>query len=187
MSYSQTRRRSGPTGLILVLLALVAILGLLTGFLTHLLVNRATVSAHGQPTSTQNPAATATNTSTPVPVTGITGTATTGTATGQFVLSVSISPKAMTPGQQITITVRAFTPDTHTPVSGLSCVLRAPSDGSPALFTSWPPAQTTDDSGSATWTLTAPREAPGTYEVEAFAQTTKWSFKLDSSAQLRAG
>lgn len=187
MSYSQKRRRSGPTGLILVLLALVVILGLLTGFLTHLLVSRAAVSAQGQPTSIQGPAATATNTSTPVPVTGITGTATTGTATGQFVLSVSISPKAMTPGQQITITVRAFTPDTHAPVAGLSCVLRAPTDGSPALFSSWPPAQTTDGSGSATWILTAPREAAGTYEVEAFAQTAKWRFKLDSSVQLRAG
>lgn len=186
MSYTQRRRPLSPIGLILVLMALVAILGLLTGFLTHLLVSRAAVSAQAHPTSTESPGETAANTSTPVPVTGVTGTETTGTATGQFVLSISISPKTMTPGQQVTVTVRAFTPDTHTPVSGLSCVLRAPTDGSPALFSSWPSAQTTDDSGAATWTLTAPQKAAGTYEVEAFARSTKWSYKLDSSAQLRA-
>lgn len=184
MRKTQRRRPSSATGLILVLLALVAILGLLSGFLTHLLISRASVSANAQPTSTERPAATVSNTSTPVPVTGITGTATSGAASGQFVLSVSISPKAMTPGEQITITVRAFTPDTHAPISGLTCALRAPTDGSPALFSSWPPAQTTDDSGAAVWTLTAPQKAPGTYEVEAYARTAQWSYLLRSSAQL---
>ncbi|HEX8727502.1 MAG TPA: hypothetical protein VF739_02710 [Ktedonobacterales bacterium] len=186
MSYKQTWRASSPTGLILVLLALVALLGLLTGFLTHLLVVRAQSGAQLHISSTQSPHTTASNTSTPVPITGVTGTATVPAA-GQFLLSVDINPKTMTPGEQITITVHAFSPDTHDPISGLPCVLRAPTDGSPALFSSWPPAQTTDSSGSATWTLTAPQKPAGIYEVEAFARASKWSYKLDSSATVRAG
>lgn len=187
MRYKQTRRASSPTGLILVLLALVAILGLLTGFLTHLLVARAQPGAQLHPTSTQTAQVAASGTSTPVPVTGVTGTATVATSAKQFLLTVDINPKAMTPGEQITITVRAFSPDTHAPISGLPCILRAPTDGNAALFSSWPPAQTTDDTGAATWTLTAPHLPAGTYEVEAFARTSSWSYKLDSSAIVRAG
>jgi hypothetical protein len=187
MSYKQTRRASSPTGLILVLLALVALLGFLTGFLTHLLVVRAQSGAQLHLTNTRTPNATASNTSTPVPITGVTGTATVPTTAGQFLLSVDISPKAMKPGEQITITVHAFSPDTHTPISGLPCILRAPTDGSPALLSSWPPARSTDSSGAATWTLTAPQKPAGSYDIEAFASTSKWSYKLDSSATVSAG
>lgn len=186
MSYKQSRRASSATGLIIVLLGLVALLGLLTGFLTHLLVVRAQPGARLPLTSTQTPHATTSNTSTPVPITGVTGTATVPSVSGQFLLTVDINPKAMTPGEQITITVHAFSPDTHAPIPDLPCVLRAPTDGNPALFSSWPPAQTTDSSGSATWTLTAPQKPAGTYEVEAYARASKWSYKLDSSATVRA-
>ncbi|MGH2504777.1 MAG: hypothetical protein ACRDID_19885, partial [Ktedonobacterales bacterium] len=71
--------------------------------------------------------------------------------------------------------------------SGLPCILRAPTDGSPALLSSWPPARSTDSSGAATWTLTAPQKPAGSYDIEAFASTSKWSYKLDSSATVRAG
>jgi hypothetical protein len=54
-------------------------------------------------------------------------------------------------------------------------------------LSSWPPARTTDSSGAATWTLTAPQKPAGSYDIEAFASTSKWSYKLDSSATVSAG
>lgn len=187
MSTKRKRRATGSTGLILILLALVALLGLLSGFLTHTLISRSAATAQNSPTSGATHPATAAGTSTPVPVTGVTGTVTASAASGQFQLSVTVTPKTVKPGQQIIITIRAFTPDTHQPVAGLPCVLRAPSDGAAALFTSWPAARKTDSTGAATWTLTAPNAPAGTYEVEAYAQTSSWSYRLDSSANLIAG
>lgn len=184
MSTKRSRRSPNSTVLILVLLALVAVLGLLSGLLTHTLLSRGAPTAHISPTSTALPHATTSKTSTPIPSTGATATATTSSVNGHFSLSITVSPRTMSPGQQITITVQAFTPDTHLPVSGVSCELRNPTDGSTGLFTSWPAAQTTDSSGSVTWTLTAPNNPPGTYTVEAFGKSSSWRFKLDSSVQV---
>lgn len=188
MSTKRKRRASNPIGLIITLLALVALLGLLSGFLTHTLVSRSQVRAQVSPSAAPHGQTTPTNTSAPVPSSEATGTAPASTVSGQFQLSVSVTPKTMKPGQQITITVHAFTPDTHTPIVGLPCTLRAPTDGSPALFSSWPPATATDATGAATWTLTAPQKPAGTYEVEAFAKAnaSAWSYRLDATADISA-
>lgn len=180
------RRAPSSTGLILVLLVLVSLVGLLTGLLTHALVNRGAATAQARPTTTPSTHSGASATDTPVSITGATGTATAPAISGQFQLSVTVTPKRVTSGQQITITVNAFTPDTHAPISGLPCVLRAPVDGSPSLFSSWPAAQTTNANGVASWTLTTPSQPAGTYEVEAFARTSAWSFKSDSTVEVSA-
>ncbi len=186
MSTKRKRRASNPIGLIITLLALVALLGLLSGFLTHTLVSRSRASAQASPSATPRTQTSPTNTSAAVPSAVATDTVPASSVTGQFQLSVSVTPKKMKPGQQITIVVRAFTPDAHTPIVGLPCVLRAPSDGSPALFSSWPPATPTDATGAATWTLTAPQQPAGTYEVEAYAKASAWSYRLDSTAEVIA-
>ncbi|HEX8729970.1 MAG TPA: hypothetical protein VF739_15170 [Ktedonobacterales bacterium] len=177
------RRPPGePTALIFALLALVALIGLLLGILTRTLVNRQTLVARLSPTAiATTPARTETATAPP------TVTATTGAITGHFRLSVTVSPKSASAGQQVTVTVNAFDPNTHAPIAGLPCVLRAPSDGSPAFLSAWPAAQTTDTNGAASWTLTAPSKSAGIYEIEAFAQTAKWSWKADSTVSLTAG
>jgi hypothetical protein len=186
MSTKRKRRASNPTGLIITLLALVALLGLLSGFLTHTLVSRSQASAQVSPSAAPRTPSSPTDTSAAVPSAGATDTVPASTVTGQFQLSVSVTPKKMKPGQQITITVRAFTPDAHTPIVGLPCILRAPTDGSPALFSSWPPATATDATGAAIWTLTAPQEPAGTYEVEAYAKAATWSYRLDATAEVSA-
>ena len=186
MSTKRKRHGSNPTGLIITLLALVALLGLLSGFLTHTLISRAQASAQVSPSTTPRTQTSPTNTSAANPSAGATDTVPASSVTGQFQLSVSVAPKKMKPGQQITITVHAFTPDTHTPIVGLPCVLRAPTDGSAALFSSWPPATATDATGAATWTLTAPQQPAGTYEVEAYAKASSWSYRLDSTAEVSA-
>ncbi|HEX8732686.1 MAG TPA: hypothetical protein VF725_11580 [Ktedonobacterales bacterium] len=177
------RRPSGePTALIFALLALVALIGLLLGILTRTLVSRQPVIAQASPTASATiHAPTSTSTRSPTET-----STTTGAITGHFQLSVTVSPKSARPGQQITVTVSAFDPNTHAPVAGLPCTLRAPSDGSPPLLTMWPAAQTTDANGAATWTVTAPSEPAGTYEIEAFAQSAKWSWKADSTVSLTA-
>lgn len=184
MSIKRTRKASAPMGLIILLLALVSLIGLLSGMLTHTLIARHGIIA--QVPSTQSPGVSSGATNTPA------GSATSGTSTAsalasRFQLSISVSSKTVSPGDQVTITVHAYTPDTHAPVSGLSCTLRAPTDGSSALLSTWPDPQTTDANGVATWTVTVPTLAAGSYEVEAYARTPKpWSWKADSTVTVRA-
>lgn len=178
------RRPSGePTALIFALLALVALIGLLLGILTRTLVSRQPEITQAARTATATiRAPTITTTRSPTE----TSTTTTGVVTSHFRLTVTVSPKAARPGQQITVTVNAFDPNTHAPVAGLPCTLRAPSDGSPSFLTTWPAAQTTDANGAATWTVTAPSKPAGIYEIEAFAQSAKWNWKADSTVSLAA-
>lgn len=178
---STNRPQSAPTstGLILVFLALVSLIGLLLGILTHTLITRQSTLAQTPPSATKTVASTPA-----VTPTGATAqpTATTPTTnfTGRFGLSVTVNPKTLAAGNQITITVFAFTPDTHEAIAGLPCLLRAPIDGDASLLTTYPAAQTTDNSGTASWILTVPHQKAGTYEVEAYAQSKSWSFKADS-------
>ncbi len=185
---TQRRRTTGePTALIFTLLALVALIGLLMGILTHTLLQRqgaiSQITAAQTSTPTARPAATLTETATTQPKT----TATTASKIGHFQLNVTVTPKTVKSGQQVTITVSAFDPNSHAAISGLPCLLRQPIDGSPALLSAWPAAQTTDASGATSWILTAPTKKPGTYEIEAFAKTSEWSWKADTTIQLSAG
>jgi len=85
------------------------------------------------------------------------------TATG-FILSITASSRTLSAGDTFTITVVATT--NGAPLAGLACVLRAPMSGPPGLLSTWPAPTTTNASGQATWTLTAPSTAPGTYGIE---------------------
>jgi len=194
MSTRRSRETRGSTGLIITLLGLIAVIGLLTGALAHTLASlgasgirtggsSATATAVGVVVA-RTPSATAGATQSPA----ATATATPSTsdiASDRFQLSVSISPHTVTAGQPLTVTVKAFTPDTHAPVAGLACSLRAPTDGGQALLTAWPDAKATSSDGAVSWTLTAPSTATGTYEVEAFAATSKWSWKADTTVSVR--
>ncbi|HEX8982911.1 MAG TPA: hypothetical protein VF792_09095 [Ktedonobacterales bacterium] len=180
MSTKRSPQAPSSTGLILTFLALVALIGLMLGILTHALVSRSgrvaqtpaivSVRANHTPTATATSAATSTSPS--------------SAFTGHFELTLSVSPKSVKAGQQITVTVHAYTADTHAAISGLQCLLRAPIDGSPSLLTSYPAAQTTDNTGAASWIITAPSQAAGTYEIETFAQTQSWGSRADSTVNL---
>lgn len=188
MGIKRRQRASASTGLIITFLGLVALIGLLSGLLARTLIGPQSPTAQTTATapagaSTRVPAtSTASGGSSPSTATG-----TTSSVTGHFRLSVTVTPKTVAPGQQLTITVNAFNPDTRAPIAGLPCTLRAPTNGSQPLLTSWPASQTTDASGATTWTVTAPSEPAGTYDVEAFAQTSSWGFKIDSSVDVSAG
>lgn len=184
MSTKRSPQAPSSTGLILIFLALVALIGLLLGILTHALVSRADRTALTPATTSANVRSTQTPTTTGGAST--TPTSSSSTFTGRFDLTISVSPKTVKSGQQITVTVHAYTADTHAAISGLPCTLRAPIDGSPSLLTSYPAAQTTDDTGAASWIVTAPSQAAGTYEIETYAQTHSWSFKADSAINLTA-
>ena len=176
------------TGLMLVFLALVALIGLLTGVLAHTLISPRAMAAH-----TTTPGATATAARIATATATLTTAVVTGNATppssisSQFQLSVTVAPRSVAAGQQVTISVNAFTPDTHQPIAGLPCQLRAPTDGSLPLLASWPATQTTNAQGIVVWTITTPSATPaGSYGVEAFAQTATWSFHADSAVAVRA-
>lgn len=188
---AERRRNSGGSRpLILTLLALVAVIGLLGGALTRALsqpsVGAALSRQLGGATNQGNSQAT-----TPAGAATSSGATPTATATtaaqpsAQFNLKITASAHTVAVGDTLTLTVRAFAPDTLAPISGLTIVLRAPSNGAPALLTSWPPAQTTDANGAAIWQVTVPTLPSGTYVVEAYAQTTAWSYRVNSSVTVR--
>lgn len=146
----------------LALLAFAA-LGLLAGVLTFALTSRQ--SAGGlvnDPVISGSPPALAA-TATPAQ-TDTTATSTTSNPQSGFTLAITLSARTVTAGETLTVTVVATT--NGAPVSGLSCALRAPTDGPPGLLDAWPAPATTDASGQATWSITVPSAAPGTYGVE---------------------
>lgn len=94
----------------------------------------------------------------------VTETQAAGSTATAFTLSITLSTRAMAPGDTFTVTVVATT--NGAPVSGLSCSLRAPVSGPSGLFATWPAPINTDATGQAVWTLTAPAVAPGSYGIE---------------------
>lgn len=147
-----------------IILLICSAAGMLTGAATQALSHRQGVDGSpgglvvsgtppGQSLPSQTPTLVATATSTA-----------SSPATG-FSLSIALSSRTPSAGETFTVTVTATTAN-GTPVSGLSCILRAPTDGPPGLFATWPAPVTTDASGHAVWTLTTPTVAPGLYGIE---------------------
>ena len=163
--HSAQRIRLSMGAATLALLAF-AVLGLLAGVLTHALTSRQSSGAlaQGPVISGSPPALSATATPTQ---TGATATSTTSNPQSGFTLTIALSQRTVTAGQTLTVTVVATA--NGAPVSGLSCALRAPTDGPPGLLSAWPAPATTDANGHATWTISVPSVAPGTYGVEADA------------------
>lgn len=170
--------------LVLTLMVLIALTGLLSGALVRVLHDGVARSVLlGQ---TNGPGSAPTATTAAMPSITPTITPTVADTPDQFVLTVAPSMRTIAPGQHLTITVHAYTPDTHAPVSGLPCELRSPATGA-SLLTVWPAPAMTDASGAASWVVTVPKEAPGAYEVEAYSSTSAWSFRSDTTVQVSAG
>jgi len=161
-SHSATPIRLSRIATTLALLAFATV-GLLAGVLTHALTSRQSPGAPGSGPviSGSPPALSATVTPTSADVTA---TSTTGNQQSGFTLGITLSQRTVTAGETFTVTVVATA--NGAPVNGLSCTLRAPTDGPPGLLPTWPPAATTDANGQAIWTITVPSVAPGTYGVE---------------------
>lgn len=99
-----------------------------------------------------------------------------------FTLQAAPSAKTLSPGQQFTVVVIALASDRITPVVGLTCYMRARTDGTPPLFQQWPGPQVTDKDGRAIWALTSPQNSPGAYgfEVVAYGQHS-WYYRYDGT------
>jgi hypothetical protein len=144
------------------MLVAFALTGLLLGLLTHGLVISASAATDRATQTPTRAHATATREKSP--------TATPRSATGKFDLALSISPQRVSPGDTITVTVKATVAGTSTPLANLVCALGGSGSG-PDLLTPWPAPQTTDTQGIATWHITVPRVAAGTYAIEVKAST----------------
>lgn len=161
-SHSATPTRLSWVATTLALLTFATI-GLLAGALTHALTSRQAPGASGSgPVISGSPPALSA-TVTPASA-DATVTSTTSNQQSGFILGITLSQRTATVGQ--TFTVTAVATANGAPVSGLSCTLRAPTDGPTGLLATWPAAATTDSNGKATWTITVPSVAPGTYGVE---------------------
>lgn len=161
-------------GLLTALITLIALLGFMAGLITRTL----TASAAFNLGQRQNPEATATTFATQAPQLSPTASieATTAPSLTHFTIRLTVSPSSGHVGDAIVITARVTNNATSAPVSGLTCHLRAPTNGANGLFTIWPTPTATDDAGVASWTTTIPTVAPGRYEIEVFAQTPSWSY-----------
>jgi hypothetical protein len=151
--------------LAVVILVACSAMGAVAGTVTHALTAEQAANAgpSGPVVSGTPPAqAVATATATLVPT-----VTTTSSITARFTLALSVAPRALTANRPFTVTVIATA--NGAPVSGLSVTLRAPTSGPPGLFADWPAPAVTDDTGTATWSLTTPAVAAGTYGIEAEA------------------
>lgn len=154
--------------LIAAVLVLCCVSGLAAGVLTHALTGAAGAQVPGTATSGgSSPAATAAAAVTSSPTTSSSTTRTPVLATG-FTFSVATAPAQAAPGQQFTVTVTVVSA-TDSPLAGIQCYMRAPSDGSPSLFQDMPSSQISDDNGQATWSLVVPQVSPRTYRIEVVA------------------
>lgn len=139
--------------------------GMLAGAFAHTLASKQSPgSSVSGPVISGTPPGGASATATPSLVTETPTVS--GSATG-FTLSITLSARSVSPGETFTVTVIATA--NGAPLSGLSCALRAPTDGPPGLLSTWPAPVVTDANGEATWTVTTPSVTPGTYGIEADA------------------
>ncbi len=153
-----------------VILVLLSASGMLAGIVTHQIQKAPNSSPVAQATVPTQSTATSTTTALPTATTSLaTPSAGTGNNTSQFTLGVAASPKSVAPGQSIEITVTVVQKGTQTPLAGVQCFLRPPTGGGQSLLMQYPPAVVSDASGQASWQLTVPAQAPGTYRVEAVA------------------
>ncbi len=171
MASKQNWRRQG---LLTALIALVALTGFMAGLITRAFTSSAALSLDQRlhPQSSETPAATKTLQLSPTAVTETT----VAPSLAHFVIELTVTPSSGHAGDSIVITARVTDNATGAPVPGLTCHLRAPTDGSAGLFTTWPTPAATDNTGVASWTETIPPVAPGKYEIEVFAQTPSWSY-----------
>ena len=135
--------------------------GMLAGAFAHTLANKQSPTSPNGPVISGTAPGQSLATATPSPT--ATQISTTSTATN-FNLNITLSSRTLATGETFTITVVATAGGA--PVSGLSCTLRAPISGPPGLFSTWPPAASTNESGQVIWTLTTPSIASGTYGIE---------------------
>lgn len=177
MRPQQNRRRQG---LLVALLALTGVVGLLAGISTRLLV---TTGAYNQvrrqipePSATLAPESSSTALSNPTVPPNV----------AHFTLKLTATPSSGHAGDSITISVLATDDATGDPAPGLTCHLRAPTDGAPGLLATWPTPAATNASGVASWTVTIPANAPGRYEIEVYAQTPSWTYIRQTSVTVEA-
>lgn len=161
---------------------MVALIGLLAGALTRTLVNAASAS-QGTPQVLE---ATTTATSEPQSTVIATLAPTTAPVLAHFSIKLTASPLSAHAGDDISITAYVTDDATGAPVPGLTCVLRAPTNGAPGLFTTWPTPTATTSAGIASWTTTIPADAPGRYTIEVYAQTPSWSYVARTSVVVTA-
>ncbi len=181
MASRQNRQRQN---LLTALIAFIALTGLMTGALTRTFITNSSLS-QGQ---RQNAEPTATDTATLTPQLSPTPTnaPTVAPVLAHFTLRLTVSPASNHAGGSIAISVLATDDATGAPIPGLTCRLRAPSDGAPGLLSAWPTPTATDSSGVASWTSTIPADAPGRYEIEVFAQTPAWSYVAHATVVVTA-
>ncbi len=170
--------------LLTTLIALIALLGFMAGAITRTLITSAAPTL-GQSPRTE-PTGTAAVTLTPELSPVVTQAPTVAPSLAHFTLRITVSPTSGHVGDTITISVRATDDATGAPIAGLTCHLRAPTDGAKGLFTTWPTPTATNSSGIALWTATIPPDAPGRYEIEVFAQTPSWSAVRETGVTVTA-
>jgi hypothetical protein len=176
-------RQNGQRKILLIMLiAFVALTGFTAGIFT-----RAFISTNDQ-SQLQKPDSSATATLTLAPQLSPTDTQqpTEAPALAHFALKLTATPSSGHVGDTIVISVLATDDATGTPIPGLTCRLRAPSNGDPGLMTDWPTPTATNTDGIATWTVKIPQNAPGRYEIEAFAQTPSWSYVVHTAVIVTA-
>lgn len=168
-----SNRNSSRQMWLTALIVAVALVGLVAGALTRDVI-AASNGGRVVQRPTQIPGATGTTTLADTP--SATVPPTIAPALVHFSIKVTASPNSGHPGDTVTFIATVTADDSGQPVAGLTCHLRAPTDGEPAFLTTWPAPTATNINGIASWTVTVPPMQSGRYVVEVFGQTPSWSY-----------
>ncbi|MBF6589041.1 MAG: hypothetical protein IVW57_00745 [Ktedonobacterales bacterium] len=161
MSATSPRRFSPSAVVAAALLVAFSATGLMAGGVTYAFFGgRAVIQRTSSPTTAQ----TSVPAHTPTPASNLTPHPTAAITT-LFTLSLSAGSSLVRPGQKLQITVMATSETTGQSIAGLACQLEAPEDGAAPLLRSWPEIAVTNAAGQATWEITVPDTAPGTYGI----------------------
>jgi hypothetical protein len=165
-------------------LLICSLVGLLAGFGTSKLVSTLANAANlGQNGLGPHRTSTVTPTSSAALLPSPTATAIPSDISG-FKVQAQVSPTAVVPGQQFTVTATVIAKDGVTPLGGILCTLGGTGGGNRSLFPQWPAGIVSNSNGEATWTLVAPHVSAGTYNVKVSATGADWSYYIITSVTI---
>jgi len=181
----QSSARPGiRTPIVLLVLALFAVTGLGAGMLVRTALAGIGVHLTGTATTSAPVGSPATHPATPSPSPSVTVPA--ELAPSGFKLSASASPRVVAPGQSLVVTVAA-TAGNGAPQPGVACYLDAADPSSAGLLPVEPSTAVTSSDGSASWTLTVPQVAAGSYSLRVHANGQHgWEYHVFVTITVRA-
>lgn len=179
----EARRSTLPAIVVSCVLVIFSATGLLAGSVASSLAAGNEMSSHAPSQAPTHKATTG------APSATITATTVSSTqlVTNSFVLTLSAAPNPVSANKPVQVTVKAHAQASDQPMAGITCQLEAPDDGSQPLLATWPPAQVTDATGIASWSLDLAGVRTGVYTVGVTSVGTSYTYHSEINVTVVIG